>query len=145
MDLHTVGFTKHSAADFFGLLKSAGITNLIDVRLRNSSQLSGFAKRDDLRFFLKELCGASYHHEPELAPTTELLDAYQKDGLPWEEYETEFLTLMADRQIQDSIDPVALGRTPVLLCSEHSAERCHRRLVCDYLQDHWSNVRVTHL
>src|SRR5438445_8599836 len=98
MEIYTIGFTKTTAAEFFERLKRAGIQRLLDVRLNNVSQLAGFAKRDDLAYFLREICGADYRHEPLLAPTQELLDAYKKQKGDWEDYERDFLDLMAERR-----------------------------------------------
>jgi len=78
MEIYTIGFTKRTAAEFFGALKRAGIKRLLDVRLNNVFQLAGFTKRDDLPFFLKEICGAKYVHQPLLAPTQEMLDTEEK-------------------------------------------------------------------
>ena len=104
MEIYTIGFTKKNAAEFFGILRRAGIRRLIDVRLNNTSQLAGFAKRDDLRFFLGELCGAEYRHEPPLAPTKEILDAYKKKQISWEEYETRYVDLLAERDAEHAVD-----------------------------------------
>jgi uncharacterized protein (DUF488 family) len=145
MEVYTIGFTKITAAEFFGKLRRAGIRRLVDVRLNNVSQLAGFAKRDDLKFFLAELCGAEYVHEPRLAPSQEILDAYKKARGSWEAYEREFLRLMADRQIEAQIHPSLFEGPTVLLCSEPLAERCHRRLVLEYLENKWGNVRAIHL
>ncbi len=98
MEVCTIGFTKKSAAQFFGALRAAGVRRLLDVRLNNSSQLAGFTKRDDLPFFLRELCGADYVHEPLLAPTDELLHAYRKRKGDWPTYERGFLALLAERR-----------------------------------------------
>jgi len=145
MEIYSIGFTKHSAEQFFDKLRAAGATRLIDVRLNNVSQLAGFAKRDDLRFFLRELCGVQYEHETELAPTKDILDAYKKGNMEWGEYEERFLDLMSKRRIEERINPELFSGTPVLLCSEHTAEHCHRRLVIEYLSDHWGHVRAVHL
>jgi uncharacterized protein (DUF488 family) len=145
MEIHSIGFTKHSAEDFFGKLRAARVTRLVDVRLNNVSQLAGFAKRNDLRYFLEELVGADYHHEVDLAPTKEILDGYKKGEMSWSEYEDRFLSLMQDRRIEERLDPDLLTGRPVLLCSEHTAEHCHRRLVIDYLGDHWRHVSAVHL
>ncbi|HMJ61229.1 MAG TPA: DUF488 domain-containing protein, partial [Bryobacteraceae bacterium] len=75
MEVYSIGFTQKTAEQFFSILKRAGIRRLLDVRLNNVSQLAGFAKRQDLSFFLKEICHAEYLHEPLLAPTQEILDA----------------------------------------------------------------------
>jgi uncharacterized protein YeaO (DUF488 family) len=109
------------------------------------SQLAGFTKRDDLEFFLRELGHIDYHHEPLLAPTQTLLDDYKKRQRSWAEYEERFLQLMTERQIEDQLDRDRFERRTVLLCSEPTAERCHRRLVAEYLDKTWGNVRAVHL
>jgi uncharacterized protein YeaO (DUF488 family) len=126
-------------------LRQAGIRRLLDVRLNNSSQLAGFSKREDLPFFLREICDADYLHEPLLAPTQELLDAYKKQKGRWEDYERAFLALMAERRIEERLDRRLFDTPTVLLCSEPTAEHCHRRLVLEYLQTHWGIFQITHL
>lgn len=145
MEIYTIGFTQRTAASFFGDLRSKGIKRLIDVRLNNSSQLAGFTKRDDLRYFLKELCGADYLHEPMLAPTQEILDSYKKKGAKWSEYERRFLALMNERQPESKIDRKLFDVPTVLLCSEAKPEHCHRRLVAEYLQRTWRDINIVHL
>ena len=145
MEIFTIGFTKKTAAEFFGILQRNGIKRLVDVRLNNVSQLAGFSKRDDLEYFLREICAAEYVHEPLLAPTQEMLDAYKKAKGKWSDYEKEFLALMAERRIDKEIDPALFAEPAVLLCSEPTAEHCHRRLVVEYLQSKWDNVQCTHL
>ena len=145
MEVFTIGFTKKSAAQFFGLLKQHGIKRLVDVRLNNVSQLAGFTKRDDLQFFLNEICGADYVHEPLLAPTQDMLDAYKKEKGDWAEYEKKFLKLMSDRKIEDRIQRTLFDVPTTLLCSEPTAENCHRRLVVEYLQGKWGGIVVRHL
>src|SRR5947209_5800168 len=104
MEVYSIGFTQKTAEQFFGLLKRAGIRRLLDVRLNNVSQLAGFTKREDLQFFLKEICGTEYRHEPLLAPTQPILDDYKKKKGCWSEYETKFLAIMAERRIEERID-----------------------------------------
>ncbi len=145
MEIYTIGFTKHTAEEFFEKLKTAGIRRLVDVRLNNVSQLAGFAKRDDLRYFLDRICGADYRHEPLLAPTQELLDNYKKRKGSWAEYEAAFLDLMARRRIEDSVSKDLFESASVLLCSEHTAECCHRRLVVEYFGNRWGGVEAVHL
>lgn len=145
MDVYTIGFTQKSAAEFFELLKRHGIRRLVDVRLNNSSQLAGFSKKDDLAYFLREICGAEYLHEPLLAPTQELLDTVKKRQGDWADYERRFIALMAERKIEDAISPALFAIPTVLLCSEPTAERCHRRLVAEYLRAKWGEMRITHL
>lgn len=122
-----------------------GIRRLLDVRLNNSSQLAGFSKRDDLAYFLRELCHAEYIHEPLLAPTQEMLDEYKKRKGSWAEYEQRFLALMGERRIEERISRSLFDTPTVLLCSEATAEHCHRRLVLEYLQSKWGRLTSIHL
>lgn len=142
--LFTIGFTRKSAERFFDALRSAGVKRVVDVRLNNVSQLAGFAKRDDLAYFLTELGGIEYVHAPELAPTKEMLDDYRKGRTDWQAYETDFLDLMAQRRIEETI-PQEVIEEGCLLCSEDQPHHCHRRLVAEYLNDRWGGVEVRHL
>jgi uncharacterized protein (DUF488 family) len=145
MEIYSIGFTKKSAQQFFGALRGAEIRRLVDVRLHNSSQLAGFAKRQDLTFFLRELCEAEYVHEPLLAPSQEMLDDYKKRKGAWTEYEARFLSLMAEREIERHLKRSSFEKPSALLCSELSPDQCHRRLVLEYLREKWGEIKVTHL
>jgi uncharacterized protein (DUF488 family) len=145
VQIYTIGFTKKGAERFFTLLRDAGIRKLLDVRINNRSQLSGFAKRDDLRYFLDELLGAEYDHRIELAPTEELLDDYRNDRIDWGTYEDRFRDLMKERELEKSLSRETFEPATVLLCSEHEPSQCHRRLVVEYLDDHWGDVEAIHL
>ena len=144
MKIFTIGFTRKSARRFFELLCTSGARRVVDVRLNNVSQLAGFAKRDDLAYFLAEICGMDYMHLPVLAPTKQMLDDYKKNGGDWSTYETSFLDLMRVRRVEQTVarETVADG---CLLCSEDTPEHCHRRLVAEYLEQHWGRIDVTHL
>ena len=144
MKIFTIGFTKKSAEQFFACLKQPGLVRLIDARLNNVSQLAGFTKKNDLQFFLREICQIDYIHRPDLAPTQEILDKYKKNGGNWAVYEKQFLQLMTERRIEKTIDKDLLSGG-CLLCSEPTAERCHRRLVAEYLQSKWGEVEIIHL
>ncbi len=144
MKVYTIGFTKKSAEAFFSTIIGSGARRVVDVRLNNVSQLAGFSKRDDLRYFLDAIGGLGYIHLPQLAPTQELLDDYRKRGGGWPAYERAFLALMRQRRIEDTVarDLIADG---CLLCSEETPHRCHRRLVAEYLREHWGNLEIIHL
>jgi uncharacterized protein (DUF488 family) len=145
MTIFTIGFTKKSAETFFTLLRTPGIRRVADIRLNNSSQLAGFAKRDDLRFFAREVCGIDYVHIPELAPTQDILDDYKKTkNGDWDLYERQFLTLMAERRVERTVSRDLMDGA-CLLCSEHTPDQCHRRLVAEYLREKWTDVDVHHL
>ena len=145
MEIATIGFAKHSAESFFTRLNDARIEQIVDVRLNNVSQLAGFAKRDDLRFFLQRICNASYVHELLLAPTDVILKAYRSGEMSWETYENHFLELMKTRKIEKQLSKDLFASRSALLCSEHTPEHCHRRLVVEYLEPHWGPIEVIHL
>jgi uncharacterized protein (DUF488 family) len=146
VEIFTIGFTRSTAEHFFDRLKAHHIERLLDVRLNNRSQLAGFAKRDDLAYFLRELLGAGYEHEPLLAPTQDILDDFKKrKEMPWEEYEERFLALLQEREVERALTPEEFSKRTVLLCSESTPEHCHRRLVAEYLQGHWGDVEILHL
>ena len=115
------------------------------MRLNNASQLAGFSKRDDLAFFLAELGAIDYRHMPELAPTAEILRAYQKKEIDWEEYERRYAALLAERDVAGSLDRELFDRPTVLLCSEATPDHCHRRLLAEHLRAQWGGVSITHL
>jgi uncharacterized protein (DUF488 family) len=143
MKIYTIGFTKSSAEHFFTRLKDAKVRRLVDVRLNNVSQLAGFAKRDDLRYFTQQLCGVGYEHRLELAPTAQILADYRGGHGEWDAYATSFRGLMAQRRIEQ-IDRDQFAGV-CLLCSEATPHHCHRRLVAEYLRDAWRDVDIVHL
>jgi len=141
----TIGFTKTTAEGFFKRLLIAGVKKVVDVRLHNTSQLAGFAKADNLAFFLEKIGGIQYVHKPLLAPTDPMLKAYKKERGDWGAYEERFLELMAERQIEKRFKPEMLDGV-CLLCSEDKPHHCHRRLVCEYLNEKWGGaLEVKHL
>ena len=144
MRICTIGFTNKKAEEFFGRLQKAGVKRVVDVRLNNISQLAGFSKRDDLQYFLKSLLRIDYVHLPLLAPTQDLLDEFKKNKGDWKVYEEKFTRLIKSRQIEKQISP-KLVEDGCLLCSEDKPHHCHRRLIAEYLQRKWGNVRIEHL
>jgi uncharacterized protein (DUF488 family) len=145
IELYTIGFTGTSAANFFGRLRKAKIERLIDVRLNNVSQLAGFAKKNDLAFFLRELCDADYVHELLLAPRDEDLKAVRGGKMSWEAYEQAYAALLRERRVEATLSRELFDRRVVLLCSEAKPVYCHRRIAAEYLRDAWGDVTITHL
>lgn len=141
----TIGFTQTTAKNFFLSLRNAGVQKLIDVRLNNVSQLAGYAKKEDLKFFLNEICKAEYIHLPELAPTKEILDPYKKGNGDWSVYEEKFINLMEKRRVENLFEATYFDNA-CLLCSEKQPHHCHRRLVVEYLNNKWGgSLEVKHL
>jgi len=144
MKVFTIGFTKKSAREFFEKLRHPGLARVVDVRLNNVSQLSGFSKRDDLQFFCEAILSIKYLHMPELAPTQTMLDGFKKSHGSWLDYESGFLALMAERKVEDTVAREVIDGG-CLLCSEATPENCHRRLVAEYLQRKWGGVEIEHI
>ena len=144
MNVFTIGFTRKPARRFFELVRNSGAKRIVDVRLNNRSQLAGFAKKDDLAFFLDEVCDMEYVHAPDLAPTADMLKAYRNGRMDWASYERQFLDLMRERRIEETTAK-GLVTDGCLLCSEDQPHHCHRRLVAEYLRDRWGGVEIEHL
>jgi len=144
INLFTIGFTQKNAQKFFETLKKTGINRVIDTRLNNVSQLAGFAKKQDLEYFLKTIGDIDYVHILDLAPTRDILDEYKKKKGDWSVYEQKFLKLISDRQIEKKVSSDLINNS-CLLCSEAEPHHCHRRLVAEYLNDKWGNVSIHHL
>ena len=144
-DVCTIGFTQTTAKGFFERLRAAQVRAVVDVRLHNTSQLAGFAKADDLAYFLQAIGGIEYRHEPLLAPSDDMFKAFKKDKGDWRVFEGRFLDLMAERQVETRLKPQMFAGA-CLLCSEATPHHCHRRLVCEYLNRKWDGqLRVRHL
>lgn len=144
MNVSTIGFTRKSAKEFFDLLRRSGARRIVDVRLNNASQLAGFAKKEDLAWLARKICGMDYVHVPDLAPTKGLLSDYRKHKIPWEVYEDRFMALMRERRIEKTVPRYVIS-DGCLLCSEDQPHHCHRRLVAEYLSGHWGNIDIVHL
>ena len=143
--VYTIGYQRKPLATFIGQLRDAGVDAVIDVRLRNTSHLAGYTKRDDLAFLLAEGFGIAYEHHPELAPAPEILDAYRKDG-DWAAYVVQFRPLLVERDAEGvGREILARYRAPCLLCAEPTAEHCHRRLVAEHWATHIPGLTIIHL
>ena len=145
MTLYTIGFTQKTAKEFFDKIISNSIDLLIDIRLNNLSQLAGFAKGKDLEYFSNEICNCKYVHDSYFAPTKELLANYRSKKTTWQEYENIFLRIIKDRQIEERFTKYSDYENICLLCTEPTAEQCHRRLVAEYLSKHIKNIIIKHI
>ncbi|MGM9508177.1 DUF488 domain-containing protein [Larkinella sp. GY13] len=144
IQLFTIGFTNKSAEQFFNLLRRHDVRAIVDTRVNNVSQLAGFAKGADLSFFARELGNIGYEHKLDFAPTKELLAKYRNKEIGWPEYETAYLNLLDLRKVGQHLVVEQLHQH-CLLCSEHTPEHCHRRLLAEYLQHRFSGIEIVHL
>lgn len=149
MNLYTIGFTQKRAETFFNLLKENKIKTVVDIRLNNKSQLAGFSKGEDLKYFLNELCEIQYIHDIYLAPTKEILNNYKNKKINWQEYEKNFHELLDKRKTQEFLDKKYKKEFDGIcfLCSEPTADQCHRRLVVEYIKECYPGlaIDITHL
>ena len=144
MKIFTIGYAGKTAEQFFTVLKSMQIKTLIDVRLYNTSQLAGYTKKNDLNYFTNEIAKANYLHLPAMSPTKAILDAYKKGQMSWQEYQCQFDQIITERQIENII-PVKQLDMVCLLCAEKAADKCHRRLVGEYLANKFGDIELIHL
>jgi len=141
MKIYTIGFTKKTLEEFVTRLKKNGVQRIVDIRLNDTSQLSGFAKSPDLAFILKQF-GIEYVSAKSLAPDKPLLDKYQKDK-NWEEYEAGFKALMKLRNAKEMLNNLQLDKKiSCFLCSEDKPEKCHRRLVAEMVVNDFEIVHL---
>ena len=143
--LYTIGYKGKPLRTFIVRLQEAGVDAVIDVRLRNTSHLLGYTKRDDFAFLLQAGFGIAYEHCPELAPSEDILLVYRQDK-DWAAYTRQFAPLLIERRVEEHASSI-LGRytAPCLLCAETTADQCHRRLVAEYLAQHIPQLKVVHL
>ena len=144
--LYTIGFTKKRAETFFNLLIENKVKTLVDIRINRNSQLSGFAKSRDLPYFLKQLAGIKYCVKTEFAPTRELLTSYREKLIGWEKYEKLYIGLL-DRQRIAGLIYLKAYDCACFLCSEHLPDKCHRRLLVEYLKEKLpeKDIEIVHL
>ena len=147
MIIYTIGFTQKSAEQFFETIRQKNIKLLIDVRLHNSTQLAGFAKKKDLKYFLKVICGCKYEHRKEYAPTKKILDDYKKEKITWDNYEVQYNFLMDERKAVEDFETSYNGiyDAVCLLCAEPTPEHCHRRLLAEKIAEELDGAEIIHL
>ena len=146
MKIYTIGFTQKSAQDFFELLKNNNVDIVIDIRLNNASQLAGFAKGKDLKYFLNKICDCEYDHNVLFAPTKDLLDAYRNKKITWVDYERDFSKIMSERSIvNDFKNKYKKYKNVCLLCTEPTPNQCHRRLVAEFIKNSLNDVEIVHI
>lgn len=143
--LFTIGFTRSTAERFFTRLEAAGVREVVDVRLKRTSQLAGFAKQPDLAFLLRRVSGIDYLEVPLLAPDPAAFAAYRAGTMSWDDYAAAYGRCLDERAVATRLAPATLAEA-CLLCSEATPERCHRRLAAEHLRAAWGGAwSVVHL
>jgi uncharacterized protein (DUF488 family) len=142
--LYTMGYTQKPAKKFFNLIDKYEIKRIIDIRLHNNTQLAGFTKQNNLKYFLKRLSDCDYCHIPLMAPSKDIFDDSKKNGLEWKEYASRFNKLINQRKIEQLINEDDIDGA-CLLCCEPEATNCHRSLVAEYLQKYFGDIQIIHI
>ncbi len=130
--VYTLSAYEISAKDFFERVAAENTDLVLDVRLKNGSQLCGFTKQKDLEFFVPRLTGARYLHELAFAPTKGLLDLYTKKQLDWRRYREEYRILLEQREALPRYFQL-YGSLPCvcLLGTETKKRRSHTEVLYD--------------
>ena len=149
IQVHTIGFAKRTAKDFFTTLAEMKLVwRVLDVRRWPNSQMSGWARGKDLPWLLGELSSMTYHRLPLLAPAPKLLRDYRNQLIDWDGrdgYAQRYLDQLEQSKAGDHLTPSDLDGG-CLLCSEHDPDHCHRRLAAEYLRDCWGvKMEIVHL
>jgi uncharacterized protein (DUF488 family) len=143
MNIYTIGYTPKTAEQFFELIKKNNIKLLLDIRLNNKSQIAGFTKRENLPYFLWELCQCKYEHCLEFTPNEEM---YNEKKISWERYTRDYIILIESRgTYKNFIDRFADYENICLLCSESTPDRYHRRLLAEMIIQNNPDTILTHL
>ncbi|MCL1872673.1 MAG: DUF488 domain-containing protein [Clostridiales bacterium] len=146
MIIYTIGFTQKTAQRFFEIIQNNGIKLVIDIRLNNASQLAGFSKGNDLKYFLSKICGCDYTHRVDFAPTKEILDGYKGKIITWPEYEMQYTSLIYNRgSLGGFIEKYNKYQKVCLLCSEPTEANCHRRLFAEMLAKEYQQITIKHI
>ncbi len=141
--LFTIGYTKKSAKELFRSLTENKVRKVIDVRLSNANNNCYYTHKRDFPFLLS-LAGIGYEHKPNWAPEEWLFNGYRDKEIPWSQYVRDFYKIIGDRNIIQGVKAEDLDGC-VLLCSEATADMCHRRLLAEYFEDKMPEIEVVHL
>ena len=144
MNLYTIGFTGKSAEQFFTLVSETKASRLIDIRINRTSQLAGFAKEQDLKFFIPELTNMDYVVREDLAPTKDLLASYRRQDIAWEQFAERYEQLLRERVLQNALSREDFSNS-ILLCSEKEPEKCHRTLLANILIEQFPSLEIVNL
>lgn len=146
MILYNIGYARKSAKRFFEEIKEHEIEIIVDIRLGNTSQLAGFTKKDDLAYFLKEICGCTYEHRPDLAPTKEMMDEYKSKSITREEFERRYCEIVRGRgAISGFADKYGGYERIGLLCSGADITSCHQQLLSTMLAGQEPSLTVVNV
>lgn len=140
MKVFTIGINNKSAEQFFRLLSDNKIIKIIDIRLNNTTQLCGFSKMNDLKFFLKRILNIEYEYISDFAPTKDIMVSY-RENKDWNKFKTDYLKLLENRKVKESYQNYDFRNT-CFLCSEDDADNCHRKILSEFLDN---SAEIIHL
>lgn len=98
MHINVISAYETSAEEFFDKLAAWQTDLVLDVRLHNTSQLSGFTKQKDLEYFVRTIQHADYIHDTLFSPDAEVLEHYLHENIGWEDFAEDYRQTMEDRK-----------------------------------------------
>lgn len=140
MKLNVISAYETTAQAFFEQLEAWHVDMVVDIRLHNTNQLSGFTKLHDIEYFTHRILNANYAHDVEFSPATTTLAKYLDHQLTWEEYFAEYAQEMKERNaIQDFIERYGEYDSVVLIGTATKKRRSHaevlQKLVTEALEE----------
>lgn len=140
LKIYTIGTNGKNKEIFAEILNAVDVNTVIDVRLWRQSRFVPWTSGTNLQRML----GDKYKYIPELTPTLDLLTKIKNGTINWAEYEQIFNDILKKRRIENLFTPDTINKV-CFLCAEKTAENCHRRLVAEYLQQHFPDIEIVHL
>lgn len=133
--IYAISAYQISAQQFFKELLESQVDLLLDVRLKNQSQLCGFTKKADLAFFVPQICKAKYVHDLKFAPEAGLLDRYVKHWITWEEYARRYKEKMEEQDVEQYFwDKYGHYKCICMLGTETKQRRSHTEVLLQILK-----------
>lgn len=136
----TIGFSGKKPEVFLEVLSAARISCLWDIRLWRLSAYVPYYNGNNLATVL----GSRYEYHPEFALKVEFLADYKDKKLIWGEFEQKYRELLNARNPLQNCDFCKLDRI-CLLCTEKTADMCHRRLAAEYIATKIPDAEIIHL
>lgn len=138
--IFTIGFSGKSPDTFMDVLNAVRVRAVWDIRQWRASTYVPFYSGENLTSTL----GPRYEYHPEFAPTSEILAGYKDGRIAWPDYERMYHELLVTRRPTAGLAPADIDRI-CLLCTEKSANQCHRRLAAEYIAEQFSDTEIVHL
>ena len=134
-DLFEISAYQTSASEFFDKILQNHADLVLDVRLKNESQLCGFTKGKDLAYLIPKICRANYIHDRFFTPEPELLDRYLHHWIRWDQYAREYRSCMESKNAAGYFQEHYGSYSGICLIGTATAKRrSHTEVLCELLE-----------